>query len=59
MRAAGPPEREMAAFADRVFNLIDNGQPVRLYTGCGTMPSASLQSEARYSVWPGNLKPVA
>jgi len=42
MRAAGPPEREMAAFADRVFNLIHNGQPVRLYTGCGTMPAAGF-----------------
>ena len=42
MRAAGPVEREMAAFADRVFNLIHTGLPVRIYTGCGTNPAAGF-----------------
>lgn len=42
MRAAGPPQQEMAAFADRVYNLIHNGQPVRIYPGCGTNPAAGF-----------------
>jgi hypothetical protein len=42
MRAAGPPEREMAAFADRIFALIHDAQPGRIYTGCGTDPAAGF-----------------
>jgi hypothetical protein len=42
MRAAGPVAQEMAAFADRVFNLIHSAQPVRIYTGCGTTPAAGF-----------------
>lgn len=42
MRAAGPVEQEMAAFANRVFALLQAGQPVRIYTGCGTMPAAGF-----------------
>jgi predicted SAM-dependent methyltransferase len=42
MRAAGPIEREMAAFADRVFSMIHSGHPVRIYAGCGTSPAAGF-----------------
>ncbi len=42
MRAAGPAEREMAAFAERIFALIHNARPVRVYTGCGTSPATGF-----------------
>ncbi len=42
MRAAGPVEQEMAAFTDRIFSLIRNRQPIRIYTGCGTSPAAGF-----------------
>ncbi len=42
MRAAGSVEQEMQAFSNRVFNLIHTGQPVRIYTGCGTSPAAGF-----------------
>jgi predicted SAM-dependent methyltransferase len=42
MRAAGPVEQEMAGFANRIFSLIHAGQPIRIYTGCGTMPAAGF-----------------
>lgn len=42
MRAAGPVEQEMAAFADFVFQMIHHGLPVRVYTGCGTSPAAGF-----------------
>src|ERR1051326_3305277 len=42
MRAAGPIDQEMAAFAARGFDLLHHARPVRLYTGCGTMPAAGF-----------------
>jgi predicted SAM-dependent methyltransferase len=42
MRAAGPAAQEMAAFSERVLDLIRNAQPIRIYTGCGTMPAAGF-----------------
>ena len=42
MRAAGPIEQEMRAFASRVMELVQSGQPVRIYTGCGTNPAAGF-----------------
>ena len=42
MRAAGPAEREMAAFAERIFALIHKAQPVGIYTSCGTSPAAGF-----------------
>jgi hypothetical protein len=50
MRAAGPVEREMAAFRDRVFSLMHYPRPVRIYTGCARCRHAA-QGRSGYSAW--------